>query len=92
VALVTGIASPEPLLHHLTAIGIKVLHYEFEDHHDFTEKDIQKFSGHDLVLTTEKDFVRMEGKVRNLFYLEVSHHFTPEDHTELEKSIKGLLH
>ena len=92
VALVTGIASPEPLLRHLTTMGIKVLHYEFGDHHDFTEKDIQKFSGHDLVLTTEKDFVRLEGKVQHLFYLEVSHYFTPEDHTELEKSIKGLLH
>ncbi|MEC7263227.1 MAG: tetraacyldisaccharide 4'-kinase [Bacteroidota bacterium] len=91
IALVTGIASPKPLLQFLDAMDIQYKHYEFGDHHHFSEKDIESFQGHQLVLTTEKDFVRLEGKVGGLYYLEVAHHFSESDHAILNNEIKMLL-
>ncbi len=91
ITLVTGIASPKPLLQFLNAAGIKYKHYRFGDHHHFTEKDIQSFKGNQLVLTTEKDFVRLEDKVDGLYYLEVAHHFSEVDHTILKECIERLF-
>ncbi|WP_228238793.1 tetraacyldisaccharide 4'-kinase [Allomuricauda sp. M10] len=91
IALVTGIASPKPLLQFLSVNGIQYKHYEFGDHHHFSAKDIESFQGHQLVLTTEKDFVRLEGKIDGLYYLEVAHHFSESDHAILKKSIERLF-
>lgn len=91
VALVTGIASPAPLVNHLTSLGINFEHFEFGDHHHFTEKEIHQFKGHEIVLTTEKDFVRLEGRLENLFYVPVAHSFDPLDRVILEKMIKNLV-
>lgn len=91
VALVTGIASPAPLVNHLTSLGIAFVHFEFGDHHHFTEKEIHQFKGHEIVLTTEKDFVRLEGRLENLFYVQVAHSFDLEDRAILEKMIKNLV-
>lgn len=91
IALVTGIASPQPLVSHLLNLGIEFKHFEFNDHHYFSDQEISQFKGYDAVLTTEKDFVRLEGKVENLYYLEVAHHFSEEDHNILEQAVLGLI-
>lgn len=91
IALVTGIASPKPLVSHLMDIGLKIKHFEYADHHYFTQKEIQKFSDFEIVLTTEKDFVRLSGKVDNLYYLEVAHLFSADDQSVLEQTILGLI-
>ncbi|KQC29712.1 tetraacyldisaccharide 4'-kinase [Flagellimonas eckloniae] len=91
VVLVTGIASPKPLVSHLFDIGLQVTHFEYADHHYFTEKEIQEFSGFEIILTTEKDFVRLSGKVDNLYYLEVAHQFSKEDEMILQKAILDLI-
>ena len=91
VALVTGIASPEPLVRYLESMGLEFEHFEFGDHHHFSEKDMAQFKGHELVLTTEKDYVRLKGKVENLFYLEVAHSFSSEDQTFLKNTLKNLI-
>ncbi|MEX1191949.1 MAG: tetraacyldisaccharide 4'-kinase [Brumimicrobium sp.] len=64
--LVTGIATPQPLMEYLSEIA-PVEHVSFPDHHDFTAKDIRKI--HNLfdtfatdkkcIITTSKDFVRL---------------------------------
>lgn len=79
ISLVTGIANPKPLISHLKSLGILFRHFEFKDHHFFSENDIAKFGDSDYIITTEKDYVRLEGKVGNLFYLEVRHQFLNGD-------------
>jgi len=91
IALVTGIASPEPLVVYLKSLGLVFEHFEFGDHHNFSDKDVWQFKDYELVLTTEKDYVRLRGKLENLFYLEVAHSFGSEDQAFLEKTVKDLI-
>jgi len=91
VALVTGIASPGPLVEHLASLGIDFVHFEHGDHHHFTQRDISAFAGHGTVLCTEKDFVRLEGRVGNLYYLPVAHRLDPGDHSLLEGMVRALV-
>lgn len=91
IALITGIASPEPLVKYLRGLGLVFEHFEFRDHHDFSDKEVQQFMGHEMVLTTEKDYVRLRGRLKNLFYLEVSHDFDMKDQVFLDKTIKDLI-
>jgi tetraacyldisaccharide 4'-kinase len=72
--LVAGIAKPQPFFNHLQDGNDEEL--KFPDHHDFTENDIQtiqKKSNNKPIITTEKDFVRLKGKVNpaQLFYLPI---------------------
>ena len=68
VLLVTGIASPAPLLREVKARAASVQLLEFGDHHDFSKKDFQlidrefsKLSGPNrLIITTEKDGARLK--------------------------------
>jgi tetraacyldisaccharide 4'-kinase len=64
VVLFTGIADPGAMIHHLKRHCADVHHISFPDHHPFSEKDMQKVksaSGADkLIITTEKDFLRLK--------------------------------
>ena len=87
IALVTGIANPKLLVSHLGAMGLKFQHFEYGDHHYFSEQEIVQFQNFEIVLTTEKDYVRLEGKVENLYYLEIAHRFDEKDSKLLEQMI-----
>ncbi|MHA7832339.1 MAG: tetraacyldisaccharide 4'-kinase [Flagellimonas sp.] len=91
VALVTGIASPEPLVRYLKSQEINCTHFEFGDHHHFTDKDIERFKGYEMVLTTEKDFVRLDGRVDKLYYLEIAHSFSETDAMVLKNAVDALF-
>ncbi|MGW9685566.1 tetraacyldisaccharide 4'-kinase [Flagellimonas sp. 2504JD1-5] len=86
-ALVTGIASPKPLVDHLKKLGLQFEHFEYPDHHFFSDDEIQRFENFEMILTTEKDFVRLDGRVENLYYLEVSHSFGTEDKTTFKQAV-----
>lgn len=83
ILLVTGIANPIPLLEYLEKRNIKVEHIAFPDHHNFTQKDImllQKYEKsmkniNSIILTTEKDYVRLESKLTNLYYIAIQTEF-----------------
>ena len=90
-ALVTGIAEPGPLVQFLKSQGLGFNHFKFGDHHTFTEREIEGFKGSELIVTTEKDFVRLQGKVENLYYLEVAHSFSSEDQAYLANAVRALL-
>lgn len=64
VVLVTGIANPEPLCDYLTSHEVEVNHLAFSDHHNFSAEEIQTIEqtcgSSSLLLTTEKDFVRLK--------------------------------
>lgn len=76
--LLAGIAKPEPFFAHLRNTNDECL--VFPDHHHFTEKDILEIknkSQNKIIITTEKDFVRLEGGIPNeqLFYLPIKSSF-----------------
>lgn len=83
VLLVTGIANPSPMLAYLSELKCNCTHVRFSDHHQFSEKEIiglkQQFLGlkseRKIMLTTEKDFVRLSDKIDNLFYLAIETNF-----------------
>jgi tetraacyldisaccharide 4'-kinase len=60
--LVTGIANPKPLKTHLKNLSLNFKHLKFPDHHSFTPKEIQKLAREKLILTTEKDFMRLKNE------------------------------
>lgn len=66
VLLITGIANPSLMLKELSKYTDKIKHLKFKDHHSFTDKDVQKIAEeyrkmgeYRIILTTEKDFVRL---------------------------------
>jgi tetraacyldisaccharide 4'-kinase len=67
ITLVTGIAIPTPLLENLTENEHSVSHLEYADHHNYTLRDIEDIltkynqdnSAKKLILTTEKDAVKL---------------------------------
>ena len=66
--LVTGIASPAPLVEKLEAYTPHVNICQFDDHHDFSNKDLQMIKERferlegdkKLIITTEKDATRLQ--------------------------------
>jgi tetraacyldisaccharide 4'-kinase len=61
---VTGIANPTPLVEHVKSQCANVQLLTFPDHHSFSPKDIQRILDKaqycDQILTTEKDYMRMQ--------------------------------
>ena len=91
ITLVTGIANPKPLVDYLADKGIELEHLEYRDHHFFSASEIALFNSKAIVLTTEKDFARLQGKVRNLYYFEVKHAFLNEGATILNTAIRAII-
>lgn len=65
--LLTGIANPQPLLHHLKKYTPDIIHHKYPDHHQFSLKNISKLadefsackSQKKVIITTEKDAQRL---------------------------------
>jgi tetraacyldisaccharide 4'-kinase len=73
-SLVTGIANASPLVNFLKDKNLKFEHLNFKDHHDFSLKDIENLNKKELIVTTEKDFMRLkqyESLKDKLFYLPI---------------------
>lgn len=76
--LLAGIAKPEPFFNFLKNNNEECL--TFPDHHHFTEKDIldiKNKSINKIIVTTEKDYVRLKGSIpsEQLFYLPIKSQF-----------------
>lgn len=79
--LLAGIAKPNPFFAYLQKENDEKL--IFQDHHHFTEKDINEIkykSQNKIIITTEKDFVRLKGSIpeEKLFYLPIRSSFLSE--------------
>lgn len=70
-ALVTGIANAGPLAAFLKKIDARFEHFEFNDHHYFSEDEIKMLKTKPVVLTTEKDYGRLKSKLPGLYYLPI---------------------
>jgi len=83
IVLITGIANPLPLVNFLNEKGCLVEHMNFPDHHHFTSQEIQQIQAKfekltadkKLILTTEKDYMRLSNRVLGLHYIEIESKF-----------------
>ncbi|QWX84313.1 tetraacyldisaccharide 4'-kinase [Cellulophaga sp. HaHaR_3_176] len=91
ITLVTGIANPDPLLNYLSEKGVVVEHLKYRDHHFFSENEITVFNSKGFVLTTEKDYVRLKGLVKNLAYIAIKHQFKNDGHVILKQAIENSM-
>ena len=79
--IIAGIAKPEPFFEFLKKENDEIL--QFPDHHQFLENDIELIknkSENKLIITTEKDYVRLKGFIDQgkLFYLPIKCKFIAE--------------
>ena len=91
IALVTGIANPKPLVKFLKGKGVNFEYLKFSDHHNFTNNEINSFRAYDVVLTTEKDFVRFENRLNNAYFLGVKHSFSVQDKEVILNMVRQVL-
>ncbi|WP_415375569.1 tetraacyldisaccharide 4'-kinase [Patiriisocius sp. Uisw_017] len=91
--LVTGIANPKPLVDFLTEHSLKFEHIKYRDHHNFSETEIQKLKEKELLLTTEKDFMRLNDSLQKyaLYYLPIKTKILNEQLPFFEESIKTAI-
>ena len=102
VVLLTGIANTQPLEDYLNSKTKTLINIKFPDHHQFTSKDlhhvIEKFntiaSEKKIILTTEKDAMRLMDsefkellKDLHLFYLPIEIQFNKNDQTSFNQQI-----
>lgn len=73
--LVTGIANAKPLVDYLKVKHLTFEHLNYKDHYQFTEHDIAQLNTKELIVTTEKDFMRLQkykSLKAKLFYLPIT--------------------
>ena len=73
--LVTGIANPTPLVDFLEKQGASFEHLAYSDHHHFSNRELELLRQKGRILTTEKDYVRLEGALSTLYYLPIETQF-----------------
>lgn len=86
--LVTGIANAVPLCDFLTSNGAIFNHLNFSDHHNFSNSEIEKLKKIAPILTTEKDFVRLQNDLPHIYYLPITTDFVS---SEEEKYFWSIL-
>ena len=63
--------NPKGLLRHLKDLGLIVNHFNYPDHYNYLNSDVQNFADQ-IVITTEKDFTKLRNMdIENLFYLPI---------------------
>ena len=89
--LLSGIASPDQFERMVVKLGSSVLdHFVYEDHHHFTDKEMEEIlnekRNESLLLTTEKDFVRLPSFAKkNAHRLKIKAKFKEEESAEFKK-------
>lgn len=74
ITLVTGIANANPLVEYLKSKALDFKHLNFKDHHLFSENEINALKEEHIILTTEKDYMRLSPHFKgegNLYYLPI---------------------
>ena len=106
ILLLTGIASPEQLMHDLQELKTQITPMTFGDHHNFKRKDIEaindtfaQMAEPKMILTTEKDATRLtvaEGLSdevkKNLYTLPMRIVIMQDQEEEFNNKILGYVH
>ena len=104
ILLLCGIANPKPIKKYLSANVHSYDMIKFPDHHIFTTDDLLEIkaqfgkilSSNKIILTTEKDAVRLE-KFQNelqyfpIFVLPVKHEFLFNENLEFDNSLRTFI-
>ena len=97
VIVVTGIANSKPLVDHVSEKINLRYHFDYADHHTYSNKEVeeiqQKASAFKAsILTTEKDFVKLENIVdkKLWFYLPIETRFL-NNGSEFDKMLVGKI-
>jgi len=70
--LVTGIANSSYMVNYLKDNDFNFNHLSFKDHHNYSDSDISNINNNEIVITTEKDYVKLYSRVTiKLFYLPI---------------------
>ena len=70
--LVTGIADSTHIVSYLKNNGYNFNHISFNDHHNYLQSDIMALNTNELIITTEKDYVKLCNRIQSkLFYLPI---------------------
>jgi len=93
VVLLSGIANPKPFEEYAKRRFEVVNHLIFKDHHDFSEKDLQKIfvnTGFDckVILMTEKDMVKFQPMLNHPFLSGVELYYLPIEIVFLDNDMK----
>lgn len=104
ILLVTGIANPKPLKLYIEEHSSYYRQLQFRDHHIFTiddlsdiDKERQKLnSKNGIILTTEKDAVRLEkfaDRLRDMpiYVIPVKHHFLFGERADFENQVMEFI-
>ncbi len=77
IGLVTGIANPKPFSEYMEQQGLKFTHLNFPDHHIFNNKELSRFKDFAVIITTEKDYMRLKDVLKhpNLYYIPIESRF-----------------
>ncbi|SRX54085.1 tetraacyldisaccharide 4'-kinase [Aequorivita sp. CIP111184] len=88
--LVTGIANPKPLVVFLNKEGLNFDSKSYPDHHNFTASEIEELKKHPLILTTEKDFMRLQGltSATEIYFLPIKTIILNNAEAEFKKRIE----
>ncbi|WP_157207743.1 tetraacyldisaccharide 4'-kinase [Mariniflexile maritimum] len=90
--LVTGIANAHPLVDFLNKKHLKFEHLNFKDHHEFSPQDIATLEKKELIVTTEKDFMRLrhyDALKKKLYYLPI--HISIDDADAFKKLVHNFI-
>jgi tetraacyldisaccharide 4'-kinase len=106
ILVVTGIGNPKPLINYCKSITDNISVLNFPDHHQYEGKDLKKikerFSAienkHKIIVTTEKDAIRLKNRLqrddelkRSLFFYPIEMKILNEEKTEMDKLILNYV-
>ena len=98
ILLITGIANTDSLTDYLKSLNVKFQHLKYADHHHFSDNEIRdiekKFGGIQspkMILTTEKDYVRLESRIKDLSYLPIETSFLNNENEAFNSIINTHL-
>lgn len=91
--LVTGIANPQPMLDFLNLKKFNFEHERFVDHHEFTDSELDYLRKKELIITTEKDFVRLQPKLEKyaVYYLPIRTEILNEQGAFFKQLVKASI-
>lgn len=79
LGVLTGIAKPKYFIEFLKRKNLQFKHHRFSDHYNYKEKDVDGLAKYDVILTTEKDFVRLKQfDLPNVYFVPIETQFLGE--------------
>lgn len=91
--LVSGIANPKPLVDFLKQKEFNFEHKKYPDHHQFSPLEIKQLKEKEIILTTEKNFVRLQSQLKKfaIYFLPIKTIILNEQEEFFKDAVKKRL-